>query len=255
MGNFAANHSAGGSYREADGSVDTPAGIFHHASRFFLSLAANPGTRDILPPAPPSNQQDRSVLAQLIASVLPEKAGILSDALLAEFGSLGRIFSESEEALKRVIGSHQSVLNLLVATKTLLTTQLQNNLPKKLVSATDEKLIYYLQATMGSLANETMRVLFLNNANHLLKDEEFGSGSPRKIIVQPRCILKRALELNASAIILVHNHPGGDLQPSPSDIKFTTLIKNLCGELEIKLHDHIIIADNKWSSFRNMRLL
>lgn len=255
MRSLSADNSAGRAFSEVDGCVDTPAGIFHNASRFFLSLANDTGDRNLLSPAPIESQRDRSVLAQLIASVAPEKAAILSDALLTEFGSVGRILSESEEALRRVLGSHDAVINLLVATEKLLMAQLRNDLPKKLISATDEKLIGYLQGSMGSLANEMMRVLFLNNANHLLKDEEFGSGSPSKIMVQPRSILKRALELNASAIILVHNHPAGDLQPSQSDVKFTMSIKNLCRELEIKLHDHIIITSNKWSSFRKMRLL
>lgn len=202
-----------------------------------------------------ANQGDRSALAQLIASVAPNEAAALSDALLKEFGSIGRILSESEEALRRILGSQNAVINLLMATEQLLLAQLQNELPKKLISATDEKLIRYLQASMGSLATETMRVLFLDNANHLINDQVFGHGSPSKVIVQPRSILKRALELNASAIILVHNHPGGDVQPSKSDVKFTMLIKILCRELEIKLHDHIVIGDKKWSSFRKMKLL
>lgn len=255
MRNIPPNHFVGGPFGQADGCIDTPASLFDHASRFFLSLARDSSDRNLLSSAQVENQRDRSVLAQLIASVAPEKAAILSDALLTEFGSIGRILSESEEALRRVLGSHEAVINLLMATEKLFMAQLQNDLPKRLVSATDEKLISYLQGSMGSLANETMRVLFLDNANHLLKDQEFGSGSPNKIIVQPRSILKRALELNACALILVHNHPGGDMQPSQSDVKFTMLIKTLCRELEIKLHDHIIIAGNSWSSFRKMKLL
>ncbi|QTD55423.1 JAB domain-containing protein [Parasphingorhabdus cellanae] len=201
------------------------------------------------------NQRDGSVLAQLIASVAPDQATTLSEALLKEFGSIGRILSESEEALRRVLGSQDAVINLLMATEKLFMAQLQNELPKKLISATDEKLIRYLQASMGSLATETMRVLFLDNVNHLISDQIFGNGSPSKVLVQPRSILKRALELNASAIILVHNHPGGNVQPSQSDVKFTMLIKTLCRELEIKLHDHIVIGGSKWSSFRKMKLL
>lgn len=256
MRNFLTNHSAGGSYGEAIGCIDTPVSLFDYASRFFLSLADNTGDRHILSSAQVENQRDRSVLAQLIASVVaPEKATALSEALLEEFGSIGRILSESEEALRRVLGSQDAVITLLMATEKLFMAQLQNELPKKLISATDEKLIRYLQVSMGSLATETMRVLFLDNANHLINDQVFGQGSPSKVIVQPRSILKRALELNASAIILVHNHPGGDVQPSQSDVKFTMLIKILCRELEIKLHDHIVIAGNKWSSFRKMKLL
>lgn len=255
MPSLTANNRASSAFSETDGCVDTPAGIFHNASRFFLSVADNAGDRNLLPSAQIENQRSRSVLAQLIASVAPERATTLSEALLMEFGSIGRILSESEEALRRILGAQDAVINLLMATEKLFSEQLQNDLPKKLISATDEKLIRYLQGSMGWLANETMRVLFLDNANHLLNDQQFGSGSPRKITVQPRCILKRALELNASAMILVHNHPAGDIRPSQSDIKFTMRIKVLCSELEIKLHDHVIIAGNKWSSFRKMKLL
>ena len=255
MRSLAANHSAGSAFDKADGRVDTPTGLFGYAGRFFLSFANNTGDRNLLSSAQIERERHRSVLAQLIASVAPEKAITLSDALLKEFGSIGRILSESEEALRRILGAHDAVINLLMAAGRLLMAQLQNDLPKKLISATDAKLIRYLQGSMGPLATETMRVLFLDNANHLLNDQQFGSGSPRKIVVQPRCILKRALELNASAMILVHNHPAGDIQPSQSDIKFTMLIKTLCYELEIKLHDHIIIGGNKWSSFRKMKLL
>ncbi len=255
MSSLTANNGADRAFGKTDGCVNTPAGIFHNAGRLFLSLADNVSDRSLLPSAEIEDIRDRSILAELIKSVAPEKAVVLSDALLTEFGSIGRILSESEEALRRVLGSHDAVINLLMAAEKLFTAQLQNGLPKKLVSATDSKLINYLQGSMGSLANETMRVLFLDNANHLLKDEELGTGSPNKIIVPPRSILKRALELNACAIILVHNHPAGDLKPSQSDIKFTMLIKTICRELEIKLHDHIIIAGNQWSSFRKMRLL
>lgn len=255
MYSISANNSAGGSFSEADGCVDTPAGILHHASRFFLSFADHARDRNILPPAPIESARNRSVLAQVIATVEPENSVRLADALLKEFGSIGRILSESNEALLRVVGGQNAVVQLLLAAKNLLMAELESDVPKQLVSATDEKLIKYLQAGMGSLAVETLRVLFLDNANHLIGDEEFGAASPRKILVQPRCILKRALELNASAIILVHNHPSGETRPSKSDIKFTLSIKMICRELEIILHDHIIIAGNNWSSFQKMKIL
>ncbi|GAB5486496.1 MAG: DNA repair protein RadC [Parasphingorhabdus sp.] len=208
-----------------------------------------------MPPAPIEGARDRSVLAQLIAPVEPEIALDLASALLDEFGSIGRILSESYEALQRVVGERKAVIELLLAAKKLLMAELENEVPKQLVAATDENLIRYLQAGMGSLAVETLRVLFLNNANYLVGDQEFGAATPSKILVQPRSILKRALELNASAIILVHNHPSGEIRPSKSDIKFTLSIKVLCRELEISLHDHIIIAGRNWSSFQKMRIL
>ncbi len=255
MLSLASNHRAGGAYGKVHGRNYRSQSLFRNAVRDFFSGIDNSGDRNLLSSAQVESERDRSVLAQLIASVAPDKAITLSAALLDEFGSIGRILSESEEALRRILGSQDAVINLLMATEKLLMAQLRSELPKKLVSATDERLIRYLQGSMGSLAVETMRVLFLDNGNRLLSDQEFGNGTPGKIIVQPRSILKRALELNASAVILIHNHPAGDVKPSQSDIKFTMSIRTLCRELEIKLHDHIIIAGNNWSSFRKMKLL
>jgi len=143
----------------------------------------------------------------------------------------------------------------LTATEKVLLAQLRNQMPQKLISTTDQKLIKYLQGSMGPRSTEMMRVLFLDNAKYLISDQEFGTGSPKRLFVQPRSILKRALELDASGIILVHNHPGGDTIPSKSDVKFTMSIKMLCNELDISLHDHIIISSNHWSSFRKIKLL
>ncbi len=255
MLSISSNHRAGGAYGEIHGRNYRPEGLFRNAIRNFLPGADNVGDRNLLSSAQIDNLRDRSVLAQLIESVAPEKASILSDALLTEFGSIGRILSETEESLQRVVGAQSAVINLLIATEKLIIAQFQNELPKKLISSTDEKLIRYLQASMGSLATETMRIFFLDTANHLIKDQIFGHGSPSKVIVQPRSILKRALELNASALIMVHNHPGGNVKPSKSDVNFTMRIKILCQELEIKLHDHIVITGSSWSSFRKMKLL
>ena len=132
---------------------------------------------------------------------------------------------------------------------------LHDQLPRKLISATDRGLIEYLQARMGSRTTEIMRVMFLDSSNRLLSEQEFGAGSPQRIFVQPRSILKRALELDASGIILAHNHPGGNVTPSKSDIDFTRSIKTLCLELEIRLHDHIIITNDRWTSFRKLKII
>lgn len=108
---------------------------------------------------------------------------------------------------------------------------------------------------MGSRTTEIMRVMFLDSSNRLLSEQEFGAGSPQRIFVQPRSILKRALELDASGIILAHNHPGGNVTPSKSDIDFTRSIKTLCLELEIRLHDHLIITNDRWTSFRKLKII
>ncbi len=147
------------------------------------------------------------------------------------------------------------MIDLLTATDRLIDAKLQDRLPSKIISATDQDLICYLQATLGSQPVEKLLVLFLDNRNGLLTQEEFGCGTPSKIFVQPRNILKRALELNASGIIMVHNHPAGNPMPSESDVKQTSAIRELCRQLEIKLQDHIIITAGQWISFRQLSLL
>lgn len=255
MRSFASNNSAGGSYRKAARRDDTSKSLYDHANSFFLSVAGRADGRHILPPEKTENHRDRHILAQLLEIVAPKEAGRLSGELLDEFGSIGRMMGESEAALHRVLGTNQAIIKLLKATEKIMLANLQNELPRKLISATDQRLVNYLQARMGSRTTEIMRVMFLDSSNHLLRDQEFGAGSPQRMFVQPRCILKRALELDASGIILAHNHPGGNVTPSKSDIEFTRSIKALCLELEIRLLDHIIITSDQWTSFRKLKII
>ncbi len=191
----------------------------------------------------------------MIAVVAPEDAVRLSRDLLDEFGSIGRMLGQSDAALQRILGANTAVANLLKATEQFMLVKLNNELPRKLISATDQRLVTYLQARMGSHSIEAMHVIFLDSTNHLLGDQAFGDGSPQRMFVQPRNIVKRALEHDASGIILAHNHPGGDAMPSQKDIDFTISLKALCRELDICLHDHIIIAGNGWTSLRKLKLL
>ncbi len=201
------------------------------------------------------SHRDRQVLANLIRIVEPDEAARLSGALLVEFGSIGRMLGESEAALHRVLGKKRTVVKLLKASEEFMLARLREDLPRKLISATDRTLVKYLQARMGARSTERMRILFLDSSHHLLCEQEFGEGSPHRIYIQPRTILKRALELDASGLILVHNHPGGNLSPSTSDIEFTVSIRSLCLELDISLLDHIIIANNRWTSFRKLKII
>ncbi|MEH6789182.1 JAB domain-containing protein [Parasphingorhabdus sp.] len=158
-------------------------------------------------------------------------------------------------SLDRILSGQEEVVKLLQATERLMLARLLTDIPRKLVAGTDQRLVQYLQARIGSRSTETMRILFLDGANRLMGDEEFGDGSPRRILVQPRSIVKRALELDASGIILAHNHPGGNPEPSRKDVQFTQSLKSACQQLDIRLQDHIIISGNRWASLRKLGLL
>jgi DNA repair protein RadC len=118
-----------------------------------------------------------------------------------------------------------------------------------------QKLIDYLSLDMALLPTERLRVLFLNATNRLLHDETLAEGSVSEAPVYPREIMRRALEVGATALILAHNHPSGDPTPSRGDVEATRRIADAGRALDICIHDHVIVARSGWSSFRALGLL
>lgn len=116
-------------------------------------------------------------------------------------------------------------------------------------------LLDYLSLDMAHLLTERLRVLFLNSGNRLLCDEIVADGSVNEAPVYPREIMRRALEVGATALIIVHNHPSGDPRPSRGDIEGTRRIADAARALGICLHDHLIIARSGWASLRALGLL
>jgi DNA repair protein RadC len=166
---------------------------------------------------------------------------IRSNALMQEFGNLGSILNANVTRLQQE-GLTQSDITLfrtvLGAQFHSLETQIQSN---PIISSWDS-LLDYLHGVCAYDETEQFRVLYLDKHNVLIKDEKHGQGTVDHVPVYPREVVKRALELNSSAIILVHNHPSGNSQPSESDIAMTTNISSACKTLGITLHDHIIIG-------------
>ena len=117
------------------------------------------------------------------------------------------------------------------------------------------KLIAYCRASMGFEKNERFRILFLNRQNVLTADEIQQTGTVDHTPVYPREVIKRALELGASAIIMVHNHPSGDPTPSRADIETTKQVKEAGEKLGVILHDHIVIGRSGDASFKSIGLL
>ncbi len=118
-----------------------------------------------------------------------------------------------------------------------------------------DRLMEYLNIVLARERVEQFRVLFLDNRNRLLADEAQARGTVNHTPVYPREVVKRALELHATALIVVHNHPSGDPTPSQDDIEMTAEIKRAAQSLSILLHDHVIVGNGKWLSFRREGLL
>ncbi len=118
------------------------------------------------------------------------------------------------------------------------------------VLGTSEAVAAYLFAAMAHEPAEQLRVLYLNTRNRLLRDETVIEGSINIAPIYPREIVKRALEVGATALILAHNHPSGDPTPSREDVRVTRMVAAAAEALDIKLHDHVIVARSGWISLR-----
>lgn len=121
--------------------------------------------------------------------------------------------------------------------------------------STSSELITYLKFAMSRSEVEEVRVLCLNGANRLIRDEVIAIGTVNEAPVYPREIIKRALACGATALILVHNHPSGDPTPSSADIAVTQRLVRACREIDIAVHDHLIITQTSWTSLRREGLL
>ena len=172
----------------------------------------------------------------------PQRSEALAAACLAEFGSLGKIWTQTPETLARVLGGGTGIPELLAAAGQALTAGLQANVAAEPVDPFSASLRNYLIHAMGSLADETFRVLFLDSAHRLIADEQLQRGTLNELAVYPRTIFRRAFELNARALIVVHNHPSGDSRPSEADICATQRLEALAHPLGIDILDHIIVT-------------
>ncbi len=218
--------------------------------------------RPALPaPAPPPPSQEafgplkcRSILVELLRPFGPAAAR-WADSLVDEFGSVAAVLAAGPTALGRILGADNPAIAHLHMVRSVMLHVLRKEAVNTPLLASSEALLDYLYADMAHLPAERLRVLFLNSKNRLLRDEVMGEGSVSETPVYPREIMRRALELGATALILVHNHPSGDPEPSRGDIEATRRIVEAGRPFEIRIHDHVIIARSGWSSFRALGLI
>lgn len=175
----------------------------------------------------------------------------LAHALLAQFGDFNRVVSAPEARLRDVSDVGDAVVVELKIIEAAAQRLARAKVLKKHVVSSWDALVDYCHTTMAHRETEQFRVLYLDRKNVLIADEEQGKGTVDHVPVYPREVAKRALELNASALILVHNHPSGDPTPSRDDIDMTNQISAACATLGITLHDHLIIGKSTELSFRS----
>lgn len=204
----------------------------------------------------PDSLQDYELLELILFMAIPRRdVKPVAKELLNTFGSMPEALNAPVSALSRVSGISENTAIALKAVAATATRMIKQDLMQKPVLNSWARLMDYCYATMAHETREHFRILFLNKKNELIADEIQNSGTVDHTPAYPREIMKRALELGATALILMHNHPSGDPKPSKADIDMTRLIIDAAKPFSIVIHDHIIISRNGYSSFKNQGLI
>lgn len=175
--------------------------------------------------------------------------------LLARFGSFAEVLAAPAERLKEVPGVGESVVADLKIIQAAAQRYVRDGVRKKPVLSSWQQLLDYVRAAMAFAEKEEFRIIFLDKKNQVIADERQQQGTVDHTPVYPREVVKRALELSASAIILVHNHPSGDPTPSSADVTMTRTVVEIARPLGITVHDHIIVGRDGHASFRGLGLI
>ncbi len=179
----------------------------------------------------------------------------LAKRLIARFGSFAEVINAPERLLGEVDGVGKAVIFELKLVRAASLRLMRAQILEKPVLSSWQHVIDYCHAVMAYETREQFRILFLDKKNKLIADEVQSEGTVDHTPVYVREVVKRALEISATAIILVHNHPSGDPTPSRADIDMTQMIKSAAQPLGIALHDHIIIGREGHKSFRGLGLI
>ncbi len=179
----------------------------------------------------------------------------IAKALLAQFGDFNGVISAPAVRLAEVSGVGQAVVVELKIVEAAAHRLARARVLHRHALSSWDQLMAYCKTTMAHRDTEQFRILFLDRKNILIEDEEQAKGTVDHVPVYPREVVKRGLELNASALILVHNHPSGDPTPSRADVDMTRQIEKAARAVGISIHDHVIIGKEHDTSFRAQGLL
>ncbi len=204
----------------------------------------------------PAALADYELLETVLFAAIPRRdVKPLAKALLAEFGSLGGLLAAEPAALAGRGGLGPPAVALIRAVAAIGERALRDQVMARPILGGWQQLLDYLRVALRHRKAEEFRLLFLDRKNALIADEAQQRGTVDHAPVYPREVARRALELHASAVIMVHNHPGGDPTPSRADIEVTRQVAQALGAVQITLHDHLIIGRNDHASFKTLGLL
>jgi DNA repair protein RadC len=206
--------------------------------------------------AGPAALADYELLELILFRALPRRdVKPLAKELLRIFGSFGEVIAAAEGRLREIDGVGDAVIAELKIVQAATQRLLRDEVKRREVLSSSSSVLDYCRSTMAFADREEFRILFLDRRNKLIADEVQQKGTIDHAPVYPREVVRRALELSATAIILVHNHPSGDPTPSRADIQMTQAIVEVAKPLGIAVHDHIVVGRDGHASFREQRLI
>jgi len=204
----------------------------------------------------PDALHDHELVEYLLALAIPRRdTKPLAKKLLREFGGFGGLMAADAAAVARVGEISEGAAAALKIAQAAALRLLEKEIVERPILASWQALLDYLRADMAHEPIERVRVLFLNSKNVLIANETMWEGSVDESAVYIREIMRRALDLHATAIIVVHNHPSGDPSPSQQDIRLTRDLAEAGRHLKVTLHDHVIIGASGETSLRSMGLV
>lgn len=199
---------------------------------------------------------DYELLELLLFGFLPRRdVKPLAKRLIEKFGGVSGVFAASVKALQTVDGVGETVAVYLKTVQSLHLASARESIVRTDILSSWSKVQEYVKTRLQHDAIESFRVLFLNRKNGLIADEELGRGTVDHAPVYPREVARRVLELSASSIILVHNHPSGDSTPSGADVSMTREIIDILDSLEVTVHDHLVVGKHGVTSMRAAGLI
>lgn len=199
---------------------------------------------------------DYELLELILMQAIPRKdVKPLAKEILKVFGSFAEAVSAPAGELMKIDGVKEATAALFAVIRESGVRMLKDQVSEAPVLSNWGRMIAYCRAAQGMKKIEVFRVLFLDTGNRLIKDEVLQEGTVNQAMVYPREIAKRALELSAVSLVMVHNHPAGNLKPSKNDISMTKAVEEALNTLGISLLDHVIVAKSGYMSFRESGFL